>query len=91
MQNIFFLIVAGCMLIILPSLFVQLTYTNYYKIVKLLKSFTIITVDATCFGLHKPSSGSYSMCFAKITMLISITYVVTGLNKICSHNTDNFK
>jgi len=33
-------------------------HTNYYKIVKLLKSFKIIIVAATCFGLHKPSSGS---------------------------------
>jgi len=30
---------------------------NYYKIIKELKSFKIITVAATCFGLHKPSSG----------------------------------
>jgi hypothetical protein len=40
------------------SLFVQLVHTNYYKIVKLLKSFKIITVATPCFGLHKPSSGS---------------------------------
>jgi len=33
-------------------------HTNYYKIVKLLKSFKIIIVAPTCFGLHKPSSGS---------------------------------
>ena len=32
--------------------------TNYYKIVKLLKSFKIKIVAPTCFGLHKPSSGS---------------------------------
>jgi len=32
--------------------------TNYLKIVKLLKTFKIITLAATCFGLHKPSSGS---------------------------------
>ena len=31
---------------------------NSYKIVKLLKSLQIIIVAATCFGLHKPSSGS---------------------------------
>ena len=29
-----------------------------YKIVKLLKPFKIIIVAPTCFGLHKPSSGS---------------------------------
>ena len=32
-------------------------HTNYYKIVKLLKSFKFIIDDPTCFGLHKPSSG----------------------------------
>ena len=36
----------------------QLMRTNYYKMVKLLKSFKIIIVAPTCFGLHKPSSGS---------------------------------
>jgi len=47
---------------------------NYYKIVKLLKSFKIIIVAPACFGLHKPSSGSYNLCFAKVTMLTSVTY-----------------
>ena len=51
-------VVAPCMLIVLSSLFVQLMHTNYYKIVKLLKSFKIIIVAPTCFGLHKPSSES---------------------------------
>jgi len=31
---------------------------NSYKIIKLLKSFKIVIVAPTCFGLHKPSSGS---------------------------------
>jgi len=31
---------------------------NSYKIVKLLKSFKSIIIAPTCFGLHKPSSGS---------------------------------
>ena len=31
---------------------------NSYKIMKGLKSFKFITVAPTCFGLHKPSSGS---------------------------------
>jgi len=43
---------------ILSPLFLQLTLTNYYQIVKHLKSFKIIIVAPTCFGLHKPSSGS---------------------------------
>jgi hypothetical protein len=51
-------VVAPCVLIILRPLFVQLMYTNYYKIVQQLKSFEIIIVAPTCFGLHKPSSGS---------------------------------
>jgi len=38
-------------------------HTNYYKIVKLLKSFKIIIVAPTCFGLHKPSSGSSQPVF----------------------------
>jgi len=42
------------MLIVLSPLFVQLMHTNYYKIVKQLKSFKIIIVVLTCFGLHKP-------------------------------------
>jgi len=33
-------------------------HTNYYKIVKQLKSFKIIIVAPTRFGLHKPPSGS---------------------------------
>jgi len=27
---------------------------------------------ATCFGLSQPSSGSYYMCFAKVTIIIII-------------------
>ena len=46
-------------MIVLSPLFVQLMDTNYYKIVKELKSFKIIIVAPTCFGLHKPSSGSF--------------------------------
>ena len=49
---------ARCMLIVLIPLFAQLMHTNYYKIIKQLKSFKIIILAPTCFGLHKPSSGS---------------------------------
>jgi len=42
----------------LSPLFVQLMHINCYKIVKRLKSFKITIVAPTCFGLHKPSSGS---------------------------------
>ena len=31
-------------------------HTNYYKIVKLLRSFKIIVVAPTCFGLRKPAT-----------------------------------
>jgi len=33
-------------------------HTNYYKVFTQLSSFKIIIVVPTCFGLHKPSSGS---------------------------------
>ena len=42
---------------VLSPLFAQPMHTNYYKVVKQLKSFKIIIVVPTCFGLHKPSSG----------------------------------
>ena len=51
-------VVAPCILIVLSPLFAQLMQTNYYKIAKELKSFKIIIVAPTCFGSHKPSSGS---------------------------------
>ena len=41
----------------ISPLFFQPIHTNYYKIVNHLKSFKIIIVAPTCFGLHKPSSG----------------------------------
>jgi len=34
--------------------------------------FKIIEVAPTCFGLHKPSSESYSLCLAKITFLVPV-------------------
>jgi len=51
-------------------------HTNYYKVVKQLKSFKIIIVAATCFGLHEPSSGgsqpvlrySYNVDFRYISL-----------------------
>ena len=55
-------VVAPCMSIVLSPLFVQLMHTNYYKIVKQLKSFKIITVAPKFLGLHKPSSGSSQAC-----------------------------
>ena len=40
-------------------------HTNYYKIVKQLKSFKIIIVAPTCFGLHKPSLASSQPVFCQ--------------------------
>jgi len=42
---------------------------NSYKIVKLLKSFKIIIVNPTCFGLHKPSSGSSQRAEGSLMMV----------------------
>jgi len=62
------------MLITLSPLFVQLMHTNYYEIVKLLKSFKIIVVAPTCFGLHKPSSGSSQPVFRR-SYNVDIRYI----------------
>ena len=51
-------VVAPCVMIVLSPLYIHLMHKNYYKIVKQLKSFKIIIVAPTCFGLHKSSSGS---------------------------------
>ena len=59
---------------LLILLYVQLMHKNYYKIVKQLKSLKIIIVAPTCFGLHKPSSGSSQSVLPKVTTLALITY-----------------
>ena len=53
-----YLRIAPCMLVVLSPIFVQIMHTKYYKILKELESFKIIIVAPTCFGLHKPLSGS---------------------------------
>ena len=90
------------MLIVLSPLFVQLIHTNYYKIVKKLKSFKIIIVAPTCFGLHKPSSGSsqpvlrqsYNVDFGYISLFEVIAtvdaYAATVAITICIHSSDNY-
>jgi hypothetical protein len=40
--------------------------------VKLLKKLKVIKAAPTCFGLHKPSSGSHSQGLVKITMLVPV-------------------
>jgi len=78
-------VVAPCMLIVLSPSFVQLIHTNCYKIVKQLISFKIIIVAPACFGLHKLTSGSCSLCFAKGTMLTSFTYRYIKLSVLWLH------
>jgi len=47
---------------------------NSYKIFKLLKSFEVIIVIPTCFGLHKPSSGS-SQSVLRQSYNVNIGYI----------------
>ena len=57
-------------------LLVNLIHKNYYNVFKQLKSFKISIVAPTCFDLHKPLSGIPQSVLSKITMLISVTYIV---------------
>jgi len=76
-------VVASCMLIILSPLFVQVMHRNYYKIV--------IIVAPTCFGLHKPSSGSsqpmlrrsYNLDFGYISLFEVIGIVAAYFVQSC--------
>jgi len=49
----------------------QLMHTNYFNR-QTVKTFNTIIFAPTCFVLHKPSSGSYSLRIAKVTVWISI-------------------
>ena len=49
---------------------------NSYKIVKLLKSFKIIIIAPTSSVYINYHQGALSLCFAKVIMLISVTYIV---------------
>jgi len=79
------------MVIVLIHLFFQLMHTNYYKIVKQLKSLKIIIVAPTCFGLHKPSSGnsqpvlrlSYNVDFGYISLFEVIGIVAAYIVQSC--------
>ena len=47
--------------------------TNAHKLHSIIiKTFRITKVAPTCFGLHKPSSGSYSLCSTKVTFLAPV-------------------
>jgi len=73
-------------------------HTNYFITVKLLKTFKVKTLAATCFGLHKPSSGRsrsvlrqiYNIDFSYIYSAECTQYIrITELNKTRSHTTEN--
>jgi len=74
---------------------VQLMHTNFYKIVKLLKSFKIIIVAPTCFGLHKPSSGSsqpvlrqsYNVDFGYIYRYLKLSVLWLHICSVCNEGT----
>ena len=53
--------------------------TNCYNTVKLLKSFKIIIVAATCFDLHKPSSES-SQPVLRQSYNVDIGYIYRYMN-----------
>jgi len=55
-------------------------HKNDYKIVKQLKSFKIIIVAPTCFGLHKPSAGSSQLI--GIVAAYAATIPITSNNDI---------
>jgi len=38
----------------------------------IIKTFKIMKLVPACFGLHKPLSGIYSLCLAKITFLVPV-------------------
>jgi len=61
------------MLTVSSPLLVQLMHTNYYKIVKQLKSFKIIITALAGFGLHKPSPRSSQPVLRQSYMFSSVT------------------
>ena len=74
------------MMIVSSPSFLQLMHTIYYKIVKQLQSFKIITVALTCFGLHKPSSGNSQSVLCKCYNVdISYIYHYLELSVLCLH------
>jgi len=62
-------------------------HTNYYKIVKQLKSLKILIVAPTCFGLHKPSSGSSEpvlRCSYNVDLGYTSLFEVIGVEAACA-------
>ena len=55
-------------------------------IFELLKSFKTVMFAPRCFGLHKPSSGSYSLRFAKVTILIGMYKSLLKYSVLYKHN-----
>jgi hypothetical protein len=70
----------------------QLMHVNYIKM-WIIKTFKIITVAPTCFGLCKPSSGNHNHYLAKITLMVHV-YITCCYRRIqcyghiCGHNTE---
>ena len=64
---------------------IVINYKPFEKVIKMetsfntIKIFKITKVAPTCFGLHKPSSGSYSLCLAKITFLVPVYMSLTDV------------
>ena len=55
---------------------------KHYFNSKTVKTSKTIIFAPTCFGLHKPLSGSYSPRFAKVTILIAINKSLLGVFNI---------
>jgi hypothetical protein len=73
------------MLIVSGPLFVQLLHTNYYKIVKQLKSFKIILIAPACLVYINHRQEALSLCFAKVAMLTLVAYFYLKLLVLWLH------
>jgi len=60
-------------------------HTNYFNCYSA-KTIKTIIIAPTCFGLHKPSSGSYSLRFAKVNNFYSnLQSVVEVFSIVAAH------
>jgi len=66
-------------------------HTNYYKIVKQIKSFKIVIFAQHVSVYINHHQGALCLCFAKVTMLTSVTYRYLKLPVYAANNTDNIK
>jgi len=70
-------------------------HTNYSEIVELLKTFKTTIIVPTCFGLHKPSSGSSQFVLRKsynigFSVYVSLMKFSVLWLRMRSHSTENF-